>query len=181
MDAGAAFWIFLAAVIVGGGWISARKEAEKHQTLRRLLDQGGALDEQQTRELLRSFERPPAWQPGMPVWSPPNYRRQCVVTGTILISVGVALMTFFGLFCLLFLNFGPGMDTPEGVGGRVGILVGAAIGASVVVLGAGIRLTGRLFPAQPQTAGATDVAASSASSTNPASSSTSDAQGRFPR
>lgn len=178
MDAAAAFWIFLAAVIGAGAWAGARKEAEKHQTLRRLLDQGGTLDEPQLRELLRSLEKPPAWQPGMPVYTPPNHRRQCVVTGAILICVGVALMTFFGLFFLLYLNLGPPLDSPEGTGGAAGILVGAAVGVSVGVLGAGIWLVGRLFPAQPETTRALDAAASS-SGADTSSSSTSAAQDRF--
>src|SRR5690606_34589086 len=161
-----------------GAWAGARKEAEKHETLRRLLDQGGALNEPQLRELLPSFEKPPAWQSGMSVYAPPNRRRQCPVTGAVFICVGVALLKCCGLFCLLFLYFGPPLDAPAGPEGRAGILSGVAVGASLVVLGAGIWLVGRLFPTEPEAPRAVDAAVSS-SGADASSSSTSGAQDRF--
>ena len=35
-----AFWIALAAVLIAGGWAKTRTEAQKHETLRKLIEKG---------------------------------------------------------------------------------------------------------------------------------------------
>lgn len=44
--AAAAFWAFVAVIIVAGIWDSARKRETQHETLRRMLDKSDALDQQ---------------------------------------------------------------------------------------------------------------------------------------
>ena len=46
-----AFWIALAAVLIAGGWVKSRNEAEKHATLRTIIDKSGTVDEAQIRAL----------------------------------------------------------------------------------------------------------------------------------
>ena len=60
MEPVVAFWIALAAVLIAGGWVKSRNEAEKHETLRRLIEKEGAVDEAQMRALLY----PPPLQAG---------------------------------------------------------------------------------------------------------------------
>ena len=43
----AAFWIALAAVIVSGRWLAARREALKYDTIVRLAEKTGRIDEEQ--------------------------------------------------------------------------------------------------------------------------------------
>src|SRR5688500_15427186 len=46
LDFGAlGFWIFIAAIIVAGIWSKSRREAEKHETLRRMVEKTGTIDE----------------------------------------------------------------------------------------------------------------------------------------
>ena len=44
--AAAAFWAFVAAIIIAGIWDSVRKREAQHETLRRMLDKSDALDQQ---------------------------------------------------------------------------------------------------------------------------------------
>ena len=58
----AAFWIALAAVLVAGGWWKSRSEAQKHETIRRIIEKTGQVDESKLKEL---FEPPlPDWVRG---------------------------------------------------------------------------------------------------------------------
>jgi hypothetical protein len=46
-DVGAfGFWMFIAAIILAGTWSSARKNAEKHETLRRIVEKTGTIERQ---------------------------------------------------------------------------------------------------------------------------------------
>jgi len=40
-----AFWIFIAAVVVGGIWDGIRKREAQHETIRRVIESGNDLDE----------------------------------------------------------------------------------------------------------------------------------------
>src|SRR5690606_2849909 len=124
MDAGAALFLFLAAVVVGGMWVDARKEGERQETLRRLLDKGDRLDDVQLRELLQSVQRPHSrhghhgdgGNPGEAV-------RGLRVAGTLIIFAGLAVMLVFGILNKLR----PDDD----------MLPAAVIGLGVMVFGAG--------------------------------------------
>jgi hypothetical protein len=91
----AAFWIGLAAVLIGGQFHKSRSEALRHQTLLRLMEKTGQLDEEQVKLL---FPPPPA-----PHWVPPSQRGdhdarvvlKCF--GTILLSIAAGLAIFFAI------------------------------------------------------------------------------------
>jgi hypothetical protein len=85
-DAGAlGFWIFLAAIIVVLSWSESRREAEKHETLRRIIEKTGEIDEARLKELFRPASRRGIKPPGE------GYRALRVL-GTIVMftAVGIA-------------------------------------------------------------------------------------------
>lgn len=88
----AAFWIALAAVIISGRWLKARREAMKYDTIVRLAEKTGRIDEEQFKLLFP----PPGPLP--PHWfaPPPAGQGRMVlrVFGTLALSValGVAVV-----------------------------------------------------------------------------------------
>ena len=88
----AAFWIALAAVLIAGGINKLRREKLRQETLLKLVEKTGQLDEQQVKALF-----PPPPPPPPHVWGPPEYpdgRRILKVFGTILVSLGAGLAVF---------------------------------------------------------------------------------------
>jgi hypothetical protein len=86
MDLGAlGFWIFLAAVVVGGMWSEARKKTEKHETLRRIVEKTGTIDEAKWKEL---FKEAPSEEP-----KPGSGYRLTRVLGTIIMFGGAGIAT----------------------------------------------------------------------------------------
>ena len=89
----AAFWIALAAVIVSGRWLKARREAMKYDTVVRLAEKTGRIDEEQFKLLFP----PPGPLP--PHWfappAPGNGRMVLCVFGAILLSTALGLVTVF--------------------------------------------------------------------------------------
>jgi hypothetical protein len=91
-----AFWIALAAVLIAGGWFKTRREQIKQETLLRLVEKTGQLDEAQVKLL---FPPPPA--PG--AWPPPWHRQpdphegKKVLRGfgTVALFVAAGLAAFF--------------------------------------------------------------------------------------
>jgi hypothetical protein len=71
---GAAFWIFIAVVVWASTWEKARRNAEKHETLRRIIEKTGTIDEAKLKELFA----PP------PVRSPATRLGHCPVHGVCL-------------------------------------------------------------------------------------------------
>lgn len=130
----AAFWLALAAVLISGGWFKARSEALKHETLRRLVEKTGQVDEAQLRLL---FTPPPP--PPMACQPPPapgeGYRALRIV-GVIVASLGIGGGLMFWL-----------LDTIEVLPDA---LIGVAISSGVVVLGIGFFVSSRFAerPAQ---------------------------------
>lgn len=162
----AAFWIALAAVLVAGGWWKSRSEAQKHETIRRIVEKTGQVDEVKLKEL---FEPPvPGWvrerieiikeiaktqpmsdskirellQPPPSPWDgskPGDGYRGLRVGGTIIVFLGLGIAVACGV---LYLTLGL---TPEDAGEAAAFL---AIGSVLVVLGAGMFYASR-FAAQP--------------------------------
>lgn len=131
MDAAAGFWIFIAALVVAGMWKDSRAKAEKHETLRRIVEKTGTVDEAQLKEL---FTEPPsgANKPG------DGYRAARVI-GAIVLSIAAAMATFFLIAVMLGKVFGlTGMF--ENI---TGLIVGLAISAGVAILGLGIFFSSR--------------------------------------
>lgn len=124
-----AFWIALAAVLIAGGWVKSRNEAEKHETLRRLIDKGGAVDEAQIRALLY----PPPLHAGTPWWvrqrAKGDINRGLRVVGTIAMCLAIGLIVFF---------------TPLWFRGiEEDAIIGVGFGAVIFALGAGFFIASR--------------------------------------
>jgi hypothetical protein len=82
------FWIVIAAFVVAGAWTKVRREAEKHETLRRIVEKTGSIDETKLKELF-SEPSPEPTKPGT------GYR-VLRITGTIVMFLG-GLPALFGI------------------------------------------------------------------------------------
>jgi len=130
----AAFWIALAAVLIGGSYFKTRREAIKQETLLRLIERTGQLDEQQVKAL---FPPPP---PLPPHWfRPPNPtpdgRVPLKVLGTIALAVAVGLVFFFTIFA----SFGTRWQQDEAVTGFAAATLIACIGIGLFVAARFVR------------------------------------------
>jgi hypothetical protein len=67
----AAFWIALAAVLISGGWNKFRREQLKQQTLLRLVERTGQLDEAQVKLLFPPLPQHSAPPHERPWWAAP--------------------------------------------------------------------------------------------------------------
>src|SRR5689334_16337196 len=106
-----AFWVALAAVLIAGGWAKSRSESEKHETLRRLIDKSGAVDEAQIRAVLNA-----PMQGGRGSWARPrmpgdSYRGLRAV-GTIAMCTAVGMVAI----CMPLWRWGGEDDAVVGVG-----------------------------------------------------------------
>ena len=90
-----AFWIALAAVLIAGGWFKTRREQIKQETLLRLVERTGQLDEAQVKLL---FPPPPAG-PWPPPWHKPHdpleTQRGLRGLGVFVLFVAAGLAVFF--------------------------------------------------------------------------------------
>jgi hypothetical protein len=87
----AAFWIALAAVIVSGRWLKARREALKYDTIVRLAEKTGRIDEEQFKLL---FPPPPPLPRHWFAPPEPGQGRMVLrVFGTIALSVALGVAT----------------------------------------------------------------------------------------
>ncbi len=131
------FWIFLAAIIVAGVWEKSRREAEKHETLRRLVEKTGTIDEAKLKELFSPAEDEKS-RPG-------TAYRALRITGTILmfLSVVPAILGTLGK-----LSKSVGFVTPAPPDFVVGMLV---ISVCLLVLGMGLFFSSRFAEPPPGT------------------------------
>ena len=124
-----AFWIALAAVLVAGAWAKTRREALRHETMRKLIEKNGTIDEAQVRALF--YPPTPPLPPGATPWwalpRPPGDGYTALrVFGTIAISVAIGLVVFF---------------TPLWFSaGEEDAIVGVGIGVVALALGIGLFL-----------------------------------------
>ena len=128
----AAFWIALAAVIISGRWLKARREALKYDTVVRLAEKTGRIDEEQFKMLFPPpGPLPPHW------FAPPPPGNGLRIFGTILMVTGGGLVV--SIFLL------QGYFTPAMRQAAVG-----AFGTAIVLafLGAGLFIAGRFAPAR---------------------------------
>ncbi|HEV2703517.1 MAG TPA: hypothetical protein VGV09_17965 [Steroidobacteraceae bacterium] len=89
-DAGAlGFWIFIAAIVVAAIWSGSRREAEKHETMRRIVEKTGVVDEGKLKELFK---------PASPYQGrdkpPGGGYRALRVTGTIVMFIAAGLVAY---------------------------------------------------------------------------------------
>jgi len=90
------FWIFVAACVVSSDWKDSRIQAQKHETLRRIVDKTGAIDEAKMKELFSASSSD--------VRKPGGSYRGLRIAGTILMFVSLVPAILFGiagLLCLL--------------------------------------------------------------------------------
>jgi hypothetical protein len=131
-----AFWIAVAAVLVAGGWFKSHSEAQKQETLRKIIEKTGTVDEALLRQL---FPKPPAFDPS--AWgrrtAPGDAYRALRVLGTIAMCIAVGLILFF---------------TPLWLHGtEEDAMVGVAIGVVTFATGAGFFLASRFAEPPPPT------------------------------
>jgi hypothetical protein len=131
MDGSGGFWIFIAALVVGGMWSDARKKAERHETLRTIVEKTGTIDEARLKELFRedAAETP---KPGY------SYRAMRMA-GTIVMFLGVAGATFL----FVAITLGKLFSVTQMFNDVSGWIVGVAISAAVAVVGWGLFYSSR--------------------------------------
>lgn len=125
------FWVFLAAIIVGGMWKEYRLQAEKHETLRRIVEKTGTIDELKLKELF-SEDSGENSKPG-------DGYRTARVFGTIVMFVGAGIATFVLVAASLGKSFGQ-MEMFIDLDGLFAML---GVSAGIAVLGLGIFLSSR--------------------------------------
>jgi hypothetical protein len=102
----AAFWIALAAVIISGRWLKLRREALKYDTIVRLAEKTGRIDEEQFKVLF------PPPDPSRHWFSPPapgSGRVILRILGTLVIAGTLGLGTTFLLVSLFRIDGGVGL------------------------------------------------------------------------
>ena len=123
----AAFWIALAAVLISGGYFNWRREKTRQETLLRLVEKTGTLDEAQVKALFPLPAPPPPH-----VWGPPEYpdgRRILKIFGTVAASLGAGLAVFSWV---LFEIGGPGLQGNAQLGFAWAGLI-ACVGIGLIV------------------------------------------------
>src|SRR5689334_9791264 len=124
------FWLFIAALVVAGYWKETRQEAEKHETLRRMMEKTGSVDEAKLKELFSSAVEQKS--------RPARGYRALRITGTIVIVVAAAMAIFV-------LPIGTIFDTEAS---RAHAALAVAVGIALV--GAGIFFSCRFAELPPE-------------------------------
>lgn len=134
------FWIFISALIVGGMWLDWQKKAAKHETLRRIVEKTGTLDEAKLKELFRDEDE---------AESKPGYAyRGLRISGIIVLFVAAAIATFFLVAAMLGKVFGLTHMFID----ITGLMIGLAVAAGIAMLGLGLFFSSR-FATPPPDAG----------------------------
>lgn len=112
-----AFWGFVAAVVVGGMWYAIREKEAQHETIRRLVESGQALDEEVLARLslLGAGEK--------------RHDREYKMIAMYILPVGVGM----GIFGMVM-----GTQYPETLAPLLGV------GALLLVMGAGFWVAGKV-------------------------------------
>ena len=131
MDAGSGFWIFIAAIVVAGIWKETRQSAEKHETLRRIVEKTGTLDEAKLKEL---FNETPSKE-----MKPGSSYRAARVAGTIVLFAGAAMATFI----LIGLGLGKVFGATRLFDDIADVTAMLGISAGIAMLGLGIFFSSR--------------------------------------
>jgi hypothetical protein len=135
MDLGAlGFWIFIAACVVAGSLSSSRRAAEKHETMRRILEKTGTIDEARLKEL---FKADPTSE-----WKPGSGYRALRITGTIVMFIAAGILIFFGVVAGLSLLFGAEVPSEA----AIAIF---AVPAGVAIVGYGLFYSSRFAEPPP--------------------------------
>jgi len=130
MEPAVAFWIAVAAVIIATSWFKSRSDAEKHETLRRIVEKTGQIDETQFKTLFNdpnSLWHPKPSEPG-------EAYRALRVAGTIIGFAAMGLAILFGV--LLF-------------DGRHDAIIGLGVAGIVAMVAIGLHVSTR-FVTRPR-------------------------------
>jgi hypothetical protein len=136
--AAAAFWIGLAAFLIAAGYFKVRGEALRHETLRRVIEKTGEVDEERLRELLQP---PPPPDPSKNPWmtaSGDSYRFLRGF-GLVVLAAAIGLVLFFTI-----VDHGGAID-PEDV------FIGYGVASLIAMVGLGIFLSSRYCEKPPRT------------------------------
>lgn len=129
----AAFWIALAAVLIAGGWHKVRREQIKQDTLLKLIEKTGQLDEAQVKLL---FPPPPSQPHWPPAWhKPPDptaNKRTLQGFGIVVFSVGAGL----AVLATVIMVFGDVVQKKDAV-------VGFGMAGLVAMVGIGLYVAAR--------------------------------------
>jgi cytochrome b subunit of formate dehydrogenase len=97
------FFIAIAAIVVALIWHDARKKAEKHETLRRIVESTGTIDEAKLKELFKEASGGEK--------TPGRSYRVLRIAGMIVMFIGAGIVTFLLVVTgLIFLFWGPDPD-----------------------------------------------------------------------
>lgn len=130
------FWIFIAALVVAGIWHDAQEKAAKHETLRRLVEKTGTIDEAKLKELFDDTQSD----------SKPGYAyRGLRICGVIVMSIAAAIATFFLIAAGVGKVFGPAAMFDD----ITHLFAGLAVSASIAVVGLGLFLSSRFATPPP--------------------------------
>lgn len=137
----AAFWIALAAVLIANGINGVRRERLRQETLLRLVEKTGRLDEHTVKTL---FPPPPA-----PAFGPPprqaDGRRGLKIFATIVLSVAAGI----AIFVTIIWQFGP----PQLQNDPLVPAVPYAVAALIACVGAGLLVAVRFVRPPPDECG----------------------------
>lgn len=125
------FWLFIAAAVVAGAWEKVRRNAEKHETLRRIIEKTGAVDEAKLRELFTPSTNSDWWTS-----KPGDSYRALRILGVVFLSIAAAV-------AVLFLIMRQGDVISQAVS-----IIGLAASGAVATLGVGFFVSAR-FAAPP--------------------------------
>jgi hypothetical protein len=123
------FWLFIAALVVAGYWKDARQEAERHETLRRMIDKGGSVDEATLQKLFSSAKE------GNNV--PGGRYRGLRIAGTIIVFIAAGLAIFFLTLGAIFEH------------DRSHAMAALGVAAGVALLGVGVFVSSRFAEPPP--------------------------------
>lgn len=133
--AAAAFWIGLAAFLIAAGYFKSRSEAHRHETLRRVIEKTGAVDEERLRELMQP---PPPDFSRNPWATPPGYYYKCLRGfGLVILAAAAGIAIFFTIA-----GYGAAISTGD-------IYIGYGAASIVAMVGLGIFLSARYCDKPP--------------------------------
>jgi len=134
----AAFWIALAAVLIASGWFRSRKEQMKHETIRRIVEKSGRIDEEQ----LKALFQPPA--PDWPEPQPGAGYRALWIIGVLVIFFAAGLAAFAGIGLAI-------------LGEEAELQPVFAIAGGIAIFGSGLIFCSRFLPKpRPEGSGRND-------------------------
>lgn len=126
-----AFWLFLGAATLAGAWEKNRKNTERHETLRRIIEKTGNVDEAKLREL---------FNPSGPDWMitrPGEAYRGMRIGGAVVMGLSAAL-------AFVFTTLGYSDVIP-----RKAFVIGLAIAGAVAIFGVGLFYSSRFAEPPP--------------------------------